>query len=78
MLRRANESAAKSGGAGMSSALALAAASSVPVSEVNRQYAILAAESKLAQGGTVPYSGAAAVAPDAHEVGIGATTLLTR
>ena len=63
------QAAAAASGGGTSTALALAgaASSAVPGSDVNRQYALAQAEVAMANGGVVPYSGAAALAPGAHE-----------
>ena len=67
------------GEAGAGSALALpssltapllgyTAGASQPTSDVNRQYAIMRAEAaEAANGGVVPYSGLASIAPQAHD-----------
>ena len=48
--------------------LGYAAGASQPTSDVNRQYAIMRAEAaEAANGGIVPYSGLASIAPQAHE-----------
>lgn len=62
------QAAAASGGVAATSAL-VASHSSVnsAVSDVNRTYAMMRAEEQMEQGGVVPYSGAAAMYPQAHE-----------
>jgi pre-mRNA-splicing factor RBM22/SLT11 len=59
------EAAAKAPGGGQS--LALAHSASAPTSDVNRQYAINQAEQAMQAGAVIPYTGAAGVAPEAHE-----------